>query len=190
MFSPRSAPKIPLAGSLAGPQDRVEGIGYSVRKALIFEEHDACRKALAFRLGHEGFEGVFAAGPPKEVREFASGDIALAVVGLDYTDGRGVEIVRRLQELRPDLPVLALTVDPEAARGVLGPGAPRGQFRAADPLLPNLADLVRDLARDREGAGPSSKEGPVEEAAHHPDNTPLVEPGGGQPDALPSLPIT
>src|SRR5215207_8440643 len=85
-----------------------------MKRAIFIEDNALFRGCLALllerRIGLECIQaGSFAEA--HRVLDHLQGEVDLAIVGLDLSDGDGVEIVERLHELRIDVPVLVLTAE-------------------------------------------------------------------------------
>jgi DNA-binding NarL/FixJ family response regulator len=91
----------------------------TVKRVLLIEDHALFRQGLAlllkWRLGLESIEaGSLAEG--HRVLGAAKGMADLAIIELDLPDGDGSELIERLHQTEPDVPIVALTADRSLAR--------------------------------------------------------------------------
>jgi DNA-binding NarL/FixJ family response regulator len=85
-----------------------------VKRVLLIEDHALFRESLAllleWRLGLESIEaGTLAEG--RRVLSSAKGMTDFAIIDLDLPDGDGSELIERLHQTEPDVPILAFTAD-------------------------------------------------------------------------------
>jgi DNA-binding NarL/FixJ family response regulator len=84
-----------------------------VSQALVVEDLRLFREALAVMLEEQtDLKKTIQTWSLAEARrawERLSGDIDLAIVDLDLTNGDGISLIENLREAAPDVPVLALT---------------------------------------------------------------------------------
>jgi DNA-binding NarL/FixJ family response regulator len=84
-----------------------------VSQALVVEDLRLFREALAVMLEEQtDLKKTIQTGSLAEARrvwERLCGDIDLAIVDLDLTNGDGISLIENLRETAPDVPVLALT---------------------------------------------------------------------------------
>jgi DNA-binding NarL/FixJ family response regulator len=85
-----------------------------VKRVLLIEDHALFRESLAllleWRLGLESIEaGSLAEG--RRVLSAVEGVADFAIIDLDLPDGDGSELIERLHETEPDVPILAFTTD-------------------------------------------------------------------------------
>ena len=82
-------------------------------QALVVEDLRLFREALAFMLEEQtDLKKTIQTGSLAEARrvwERLCGDIDLAIVDLNLTNGDGISLIENLREAAPDVPVLALT---------------------------------------------------------------------------------
>jgi DNA-binding NarL/FixJ family response regulator len=93
--------------------------GYTVKRVLLVEDHALFRESLAllleWRLGLESIEaGSLAEG--RRVLSAAKGITDFAIIDLDLPDGDGSELIERLHQTEPDVPILAFTADRSLVR--------------------------------------------------------------------------
>jgi DNA-binding NarL/FixJ family response regulator len=91
----------------------------TVKRGLLIENHALFRQGLAlllkWRLGLESIDaGSLAEG--HRVLGAAKGMADLAIIELDLPDGDGSELIQRLHQTEPDVPIVALTADRSLAR--------------------------------------------------------------------------
>ena len=94
----------------------------TVKQVLLIEDEASFRKALAillnWRLGLKSIEaGSLAEG--HRVLGAAKGMADLAIIELDLPDGDGSELIERLHQTEPDVPIVAFTADRSLARYAL-----------------------------------------------------------------------
>jgi DNA-binding NarL/FixJ family response regulator len=85
-----------------------------VKRVLLIEDHTLFREGLAllleWRLGLESIEaGSLAEG--RRVLSAVEGMADLAIIDLDLPDGDGKELIERLHQTEPEVPILAFTAD-------------------------------------------------------------------------------
>ena len=90
-----------------------------VKRVLLIEDHALYRQGLAlllnWKLGLESIDaGSLAEG--HRVLGAAKGMVDLAIIELDLQDGDGSELIERLRQTEPDVPIVALTADRSLAR--------------------------------------------------------------------------
>jgi DNA-binding NarL/FixJ family response regulator len=90
-----------------------------VKRVLLIEDHALFRESLAllleWRLGLESIEaGSLAEG--RRVLSAATGMTDFAIIDLDLPDGDGSELVERLHQTEPDVPILAFTAERSLVR--------------------------------------------------------------------------
>jgi DNA-binding NarL/FixJ family response regulator len=91
----------------------------TINQVLLIEDQALFRKALAillnWRLGLTSIEaGSLAEG--HRVLGAAKGMADLAIIELDLPDGDGRELIERLHQTEPDVPILAFTADRSLVR--------------------------------------------------------------------------
>ena len=108
--------------SYSNSPEGVYGIpmGWSqVKRVLLIEEHDLFRQGLALLLNWKlGLESIDAGSLAEGHRVLggAKGMVDLAIIELDLPDGDGSELIERLHQTEPDVPIVALTADRSLAR--------------------------------------------------------------------------
>ena len=90
-----------------------------MKRVLLVEDHALFRESLAllleWRLGLESIEaGSLAEG--RRVLSAAKGMADFAIIDLDLPDGDGSELIERLHQTEPDVPILAFTADRSLVR--------------------------------------------------------------------------
>jgi DNA-binding NarL/FixJ family response regulator len=90
-----------------------------VKRVLLIEEHALFRESLAllleWRLGLVSIEaGSLAEG--HRVLGAAKGMANLAIIELDLPDGDGSELIERLHQTEPDVPIVAFSAERSLAR--------------------------------------------------------------------------
>jgi DNA-binding NarL/FixJ family response regulator len=90
-----------------------DGRGTQVSQALVVEDLRLFREVLAVMLEEQtDLKKTIQTKSLAEARrvwERLCGDIDLAIVDLDLTNGDGISLIENLREAAPDVPVLALT---------------------------------------------------------------------------------
>ncbi|MET0935880.1 MAG: sigma-54 dependent transcriptional regulator [Luteibacter sp.] len=81
---------------------------------LIVDDHPDVRLALRMLLQAEGIPGVDVGSPAAAIEAAARVEFACAVVDLNYTSdttsgGEGIDLIARLRDDAPDLPIVAMT---------------------------------------------------------------------------------
>jgi DNA-binding NarL/FixJ family response regulator len=91
----------------------------TVKRLLLIENHALFRQGLALVLNRElGLESIEAGSLAEGHRVLgaAKGMADLAIIELDLPDGDGSELIERLHQTEPDVPIVALTADRSLAR--------------------------------------------------------------------------
>src|SRR5215212_9536507 len=91
----------------------------TVKRVLLIEEHALFRQGLALLLNWElGLESIEAGSLAEGHRVLgaAKGMTDLAIIELDLPDGDGRELIERLHQTEPDVPILAFTADRSLVR--------------------------------------------------------------------------
>ena len=91
----------------------------TVKRVLLIENHALFRQGLALLLNWElGLESIDAGSLAEGHRVLgaAKGMADLAIIELDLPDGDGSELIERLHQTEPDVPIVAFTADRSLAR--------------------------------------------------------------------------
>src|SRR5215212_6839440 len=91
----------------------------TVKRVLLIENHALFRECLALLLNWKlGLESVDAGSLTEGHRVLgaAKGMADLAIIELDLPDGDGSELIERLHQTEPDVPILVLTAERSLAR--------------------------------------------------------------------------
>ena len=86
----------------------------TVKRVLLIENHALFREGLALLLNWElGLESIDAGSLAEGHRVLgaAKGMADLAIIELDLPDGDGSELIERLHQTEPDVPIVAFTAD-------------------------------------------------------------------------------
>src|SRR5262245_25473199 len=78
-------------------------------KVLIVDDQRAVREELAFALGYEGFATVEAADGEAALQAAQAPDVALVLLDVKMPGLDGLEVLGRLKEKRPQLPVVMIS---------------------------------------------------------------------------------
>jgi DNA-binding NarL/FixJ family response regulator len=94
----------------------------TVKRVLLIDDHALFRQGLAlllkWRLGLESIDaGSLAEG--HRVLGAAKGMADLAIIELDLPDGDGSELIERLHQTEPDVPIVAFSADRSLAKHAL-----------------------------------------------------------------------
>jgi DNA-binding NarL/FixJ family response regulator len=123
---------------------------YTVKRVLLVEDHALFRESLAllleWRLGLESIE----AGSLDEGRRALSavkGTADFAIIDLDLPDGDGSELIERLHESEPDVPILAFTADRSLPRRA------RAMEAGADEVLAKMAPVEQIIGAAQQLVG-------------------------------------
>ena len=109
-----------------------------MKRVLLIEDHALFRESLAllleWRLGLESIEaGSLAEG--RRVLSAARERADFAIIDLDLPDGDGSELIERLHQTEPEVPILAFTTDPSLV------GRARALEAGADEVLAKVAPV-------------------------------------------------
>jgi DNA-binding NarL/FixJ family response regulator len=91
----------------------------TVKRILLIEDHALFREGLALLLNWElGLESIDAGSLAEghQVLGTEKGMADLAIIELDLPDGDGSELIERLRQTEPDVPIVAFTADRSLAR--------------------------------------------------------------------------
>jgi DNA-binding NarL/FixJ family response regulator len=91
----------------------------TVKRVLLIENHALFREGLALVLNSAlGLESIDAGSLDEGHRVLgaAKGMADLAIIELDLPDGDGSELIERLHQTEPDVPIVALTAERSHAR--------------------------------------------------------------------------
>jgi DNA-binding NarL/FixJ family response regulator len=91
----------------------------TVKRVLLIEDHALFRQVLALLLSWElGLESIDAGSLAEGHRVLgaAKGMADLAIIELDLPVGDGSELIERLHQTEPDVPIVAITADRSLAR--------------------------------------------------------------------------
>src|SRR5260370_41103470 len=116
------------------------------KKALLADNADAGRAAVQQALTAENFNVRPAGSSLEALRRVAEHPIDIALLDLNLGDNQsGWETFRRLAELKPILPIVVMSAEPE--RFCLDPLAPRRPDATFEKPLLNLPFLFETLQR-------------------------------------------
>lgn len=139
-------------------------IGLSGATVLLVEDEPTLRRAVAMRLGREGW-AVVEAGTAKEALEaVARTDIDLVLLDQGLPDGDGAELVGRFRSVSPETVIIVLTGNLSVASAVraIQEGAPTrhqpatGHHRSAR-TVPEDASASSPGREERIGPGPPQR---------------------------------
>jgi DNA-binding NarL/FixJ family response regulator len=91
----------------------------TVKRVLLIENHALFRQGLALLLNWElGLESIDAGSLAEGHRVLgaAKGMVDLAIIDLALPDGDGSELIERLHQTEPEVPIVAFTADRSLAR--------------------------------------------------------------------------
>lgn len=130
-----------------------------MKRFLLVEGRALFREYLALLLEwRTGFASV-QAGSFDEARQFMGSPtdiIGMAIVNVELPDRSGIELIEKLRETKPDMPILALTAlrDPDKRVQALRAGAD-----AVCSVRENREELIREAKRlGGGGRGETSKQ--------------------------------
>jgi DNA-binding NarL/FixJ family response regulator len=123
---------------------------YTVKRVLLVEDHTLFRESLAllleWRLGLESIEaGSLAEG--RRALSAVRGAADFAIIDLDLPDGDGSELIERLHESEPDVPILAFTADRSL------PKCARALEAGADEVLAKMAPVEQIIGAAQQLVG-------------------------------------
>ncbi|MBL9079117.1 MAG: sigma-54-dependent Fis family transcriptional regulator [Planctomycetes bacterium] len=76
---------------------------------LIVDDHRAVREELAFALGYDGFTTAEAADGPSGLERALTGDVDLVLLDVKLPGLDGLDVLARIKEARPELPVVMIS---------------------------------------------------------------------------------
>lgn len=122
-----------------------------MKRFLLVEDHALFREVLALVLEQRtGLDNVQAESLAEASRVLGSppGTIDMAIVDVELPDGDGIELIEKLRETEPDMPILALTAarDPDRHARALRAGADE-VFSVREPIE-ELVRAARRLGED------------------------------------------
>ncbi|MFY9343149.1 MAG: sigma-54 dependent transcriptional regulator, partial [Planctomycetota bacterium] len=121
---------------------------------LIVDDHRAVREELAFQLRYDGFETREAADGPTAVAMAADPAVDLVLLDVKLPGLDGLEVLAKVKEARPDLPVVMISGHGDLDTAVLA--VRRGAFdflqkpASGDRVLLSLKNALRASALQRE----------------------------------------
>jgi DNA-binding NarL/FixJ family response regulator len=123
---------------------------YAVKRVLLVEDHTLFRESLAllleWRLGLESIEaGSLAEG--RRALSTVRGAADFAIIDLDLPDGDGSELIERLHESEPEVPILAFTADRSL------PKRARALEAGADEVLAKMAPVEQIIGAAQQLVG-------------------------------------
>jgi DNA-binding NarL/FixJ family response regulator len=123
---------------------------YTVKRVLLVEDHALFRESLAllleWRLGLESIEaGSLAEG--RRALSAVKGAADVAIIDLDLPDGDGSELIERLHESEPEVPILAFTADRSLPRRA------RALEAGADEVLAKMAPVEQIIGAAQQLVG-------------------------------------
>jgi CheY-like chemotaxis protein len=135
------------ANPLLSKKDADEHVRPLMKRFLLVEDHALFREALALVLErHTGFDSVRAASlaEASRVLDNPPGTIGMAIVDVELPEGGGIELIAKLRETEPNIPVVAFTTarDPNRHAQALRAGADE-VFSTWEPI----EELVRTARR-------------------------------------------
>lgn len=113
----------------------------SPRTILVVEDDAAIRQGVVDALGFEGHPVIEASTGPKALEHADNPDLALVLLDLTLPGLDGLEVLPRIRQLRPNLPVIIMT-----ARGSENDRV-RGLKKGADDYVPKPFSIRELLAR-------------------------------------------
>lgn len=122
-----------------------------MKRFLLVEEHALFREGLALVLEQRtGFDSVQAASLAEASRVLANppGTIGMAIIDVELPEGGGIELIEKLRETAPNIPVVAFTAarDPNRYAQALRAGADE-VFSMREPIE-ELVRTARQLGGD------------------------------------------
>lgn len=124
---------------------------------LIVEDDELIASSLARALGSAGYAVVVADGVQAAVESFGPADLVLCDLGLP--DGDGLDLIGRLIETKPSLPVIALTARAEEADVVAGLSSGAVDYVTKPFRLAELLARIGAQLRQASVGGPTSGRG-------------------------------
>ncbi|MDA0833748.1 MAG: response regulator transcription factor [Planctomycetota bacterium] len=127
---------------------------------LIVEDEDALAKGMQFNFEQEGYEVSVAGDGPSALASFARqpGGIDLIILDLMLPGMSGFEILAKVRELDPFVPVLILSAKRLSEDRAHAFDLGTDQYLTKPFALPELISRVRNLLRKRANKPPSSGE--------------------------------
>ena len=95
------------------------------RRILIVEDDPDFAASLVLALSLKKLEADIAASGNEGIEKYLAGDYAITVTDIKLPDFDGIEVIRRLKEMRADAPVMVMTGfrDPELMERARAAGA-------------------------------------------------------------------
>jgi DNA-binding NarL/FixJ family response regulator len=121
-------------------------------RAMLVDDHNVFRECLALVLErHTKFKECVQARSLAEAREVLGDshrNLDLTIVDLDLANGGGLDVIKELRVSHPDVPVLAITFEPDANSRdqALRAGAAEVLTIPASPR--EIIDVARGLASE------------------------------------------
>ncbi len=123
-----------------------------MKRLLLVHDNNLFREALALLLewqtGLDSVEAGSAAEAHRILGEPHHDEICLAIVDIDLPNEDGIELIKKLRELEPDCPVLALTTTRSMQKHIQALQAEAEEVFTIGESIDQLTDAVRRLAVD------------------------------------------
>jgi DNA-binding response OmpR family regulator len=116
-------------------------------RVLLVEDDEDIGSSLERVLGHEGYEVVRAAEGRRGIERAIEDRFDLILLDLGLPDVDGLEVCRRVRQVRPDQPILMLTARAEEIDTVVGLDAGADDYVTKPFRLAELVARVRALLR-------------------------------------------
>jgi len=118
------------------------------KRLLFVEDHDLFRTAFALLLEwHMDPDSIQVKSLTEARRALSSleDEVDLAIVDLDLPHGEGPQLIEELRKVRPNAPVLALTVSPSLERRARAPEAGADEVLTMKTAPEEIIDAARRL---------------------------------------------
>ncbi len=123
---------------------------------LIVDDHRAVREELAFVLGYDGWRTVEAADGPEGLARAQDGDVDLVLLDVKLPGMDGLEVLTRLKQQRPELPVVMISGHGDLDTAVLAVRKGAYDFLqkpfAADRVVLSIKNALRTSRLQRENS--------------------------------------
>jgi two-component system response regulator HydG len=116
---------------------------------LFVDDDDAACALVSQGLEAAGFRVTTTTSPHEALDQIASEDFAVVVTDLGMSEMHGIELCRRVQEIRPDLPVVVLTGQGSLETAVAALRAGAYDFTTKPVDLQVLAHAISRAANER-----------------------------------------
>lgn len=131
---------------------------YKTMQILLVDDHILIRKGLIRLLESEGFEFGEAGDGPQAFQEIAERNYDVVLLDISLPGQNGLDVLKRLKQERPLLPVLMLTMYPNEQYAVRAIACGASGYIMKDSPPKILVEAIRTVAMGRRYLTPTVQE--------------------------------